>query len=144
MNTRTVSLRAPRRSRQGMTLIEVIVAMVILTILAILAVTALFYPRLLVVNSGLEQSAIHAGIAEIERHLDDFQTPTPRTVNGFNTDGWALSDDKFTTTTNILDDADSGGNPGEYVRIKTSVKYRDGKTVDLITYRSRLPAGSQR
>ena len=139
MNNQTDSLRAPRRSRQGMTLIELLVGAVILGILALMASTAFFYPRLLVVNSGLEQSAIHAGIAEIEMHLYDTNFVS---LGTFNTDGRVPID--IDTTITETNDVDSGGNPGKYAEIKTTVEYRDGKTVDLITYRSLEVPSNQR
>jgi prepilin-type N-terminal cleavage/methylation domain-containing protein len=126
-----------KRLRQGMTLVEVMLAAVILAILAVVSANALFYPRLLVVNSGLEQSAINAGIGELERHLNSYITPSNRGL--FDTDGWSLNDTPNSFITSAIyknDYEDYGGHEGEYVEIKTTVEYRDGKTVDLITYRS--------
>lgn len=117
-----------------MTLVEVMLSAAILAILAIMATTALFYPRLLVVNSGLEQSAIHAGIGEIERNL--YATNSTLLVQ-FTTDGW----DPITITTipNIITNSIPGtvGDTAEYLEIETTIEYRDGKApVELITYRS--------
>ena len=69
---------------QGMTLVEVMLSIAILAILAILSVTALFMPRYLVINSGQEQSAIHAGSAAMERHLHNHLFPVD--AGTFNTD----------------------------------------------------------
>jgi len=139
---KTGSVFTKRNARKGMTLVEVMVSMAILAILAILAVTSLFYPRYLVVNSGLEQSAIHAATAEIERHLHNHLAPGDPGI--FNTDGWVLDDVSITTTaTNVItekvytDDA-------KYLEIKTTIKYRDRKTVELVTYRSLEVPSSKR
>ena len=137
-------MKNPRLNKQGLTLLEVMLSIAILAILAVLASSSLFYPRYLVVNSGLEQSAIHAATAEIERHLNNYQNPVPR--GQFNTDGWTFT---TTTITNELSDPHNvfGGGIGDdadYLEISTSVTYRDGKTVDLITYRSLEVSSSQR
>lgn len=134
-----------RKNKQAITLVEVMISAVILAILAILAVTSLFYPTFLVVNSGLEQSAIHAGTAEIERHLNNYLNPVLR--GEFNTDGWPLI--SVTTTTEPVDPPDPviGGGVGdvaEYLKIRTTIEYRDGETVDLITYRSLEVPSSER
>ncbi len=131
-------MKSPNQ-KSGLTLIEVMLSVIVLAILAILGVGSLFYPRLLVVNSGLKQSAIHAGTAEIERHWNNPDSPTP--VGEFNTDGWTVN-----VTTNIMtltDPNDTGfdfgggvGDEAEYDEISTTVEYRDGQTIELITYRS--------
>ncbi len=125
-----------------MTLIEVIVGAVILGILAIMASTAFFYPRLLVVNSGLEQSAIHAGIGKIERNLHSIDS----TLDQFNTDGWPLQN----VTTNFTphqEDVVGGAidDEAKYLEIEVKVDYRDGKPpVEFITYRSLEVLSNQR
>ena len=131
-------MKNPRPNKTGMTLIEVMLSIAILAILAVLASSSLFYPRYLVATSGLEQSAIHAATAEIERHLNDYTAPVPR--GQFNTDGWT-----FTITTNLTTHTDSiFSDDADYLEISTSVTYRDGKTVDLVTYRSLEVSSSQR
>ena len=144
MKISTVPVCNNKRSRQGMTLVEVMLAAVILGILAVVASNSLFYPRWLVVNSGLEQSAIHAATAELERHLHSIDS-TP--LGQFNTDGWPLQN-VTTNVTQLHDDGvDFGGAIGDradYLEIKTTVEYRDGKTVELITYRSLKVPSDQR
>ena len=134
MKIQPVSAREKKQTRQGMTLIEVIVAAAILAILAIMASTAFFYPRLLVVNSGLEQSAIHAGIAEIEWHLYNHTDAVELGI--FNTDGWDIDDADITSRvrTNY---AFQNPDKGKYLVISNSIFFRDGEPpVELITYRS--------
>ncbi len=136
-----VPVCAKKQACRGMTLIEVIVAMIVLSILAILAVNALFYPRYLVVTSSLEQSAIHAATAEIERHLNNYTSPVERKI--FNTDGWTPV--SITTATNIvIDPIDTTSDNAQYLKIETTVEYRDGKILNLITYRSLEVPSSKR
>ena len=104
----------------------------ILSILAVLAVTSLFYPQYLVVTSGLEQSAIHAANSEIERYLYDYENPTDPGI--FQTGNFNVT---ITNELTVINENMGGvGDEAEYVEIRTSVEYRDGKTVDLVTYRS--------
>ena len=128
-----------------MTLIEVILAALILGILAVALTTALFYPRYLVITSALEQSAIHAGTAEIERHL--FNHLDPAVEPGvFETDGRALSSALANITTSITtnDTENIDGDPYTYLVISNSITYRDGKTVEMVTYRSLMISPSER
>jgi len=142
MNTPTDSLRAPRRSRQGMTLIEVIVGAVILGILSIMASTAFYYPRLLVVNSGLEQSAIHAGIAEIERNL---YATNSVSLGTFNTDGWDITVSPNPPTLRTETIPGTSGDTCKYLVISNSISFRDGEPpVEFITYRSLEVPSNQR
>ncbi len=142
MNIQTVSLRAPRRSRQGMTLIEIMIGAAILAILAVMASTAFFYPRLLVVNSGLEQSAIHAGIAEIERHL---YATNSVSLGQFNTDGWNITVSPNPPTLRTETIPGTSGDTCEYLVISNSISFRDGEPpVELITYRSLEVPSNQR
>ena len=133
------------RRRKGVTLIEVILSSVILAILAMLAVNAIFYPRLLVVNSGLEQSAVHAATAELEGHLDDFENPVFR--GQFNTDGWIIQNGDITVAPLIPTNETIPGTSGDscaYLPIHVTINFRDGKTVELVTYRSQEIASDQR
>lgn len=128
----------------GFTLIEVLLSVGILAILAVLAVTSLFYPTHLVVSSGLEQNAINAGNAEIERHLNNYNNPVSQ--GNFSTDRWSVS---VTTNLVILSDPSGvfGGSVGDhadYLAISTSVEYQDGETITLVTYRSLEIASSER
>lgn len=134
-----------RKTRSGMTLIEVMLAAAILGILAVAMTTALFYPRYLVVNSSLEQSAIHAGTAEIERHLNN--TNNPAASGDFGTAGWAPVINQPDINDTFDRGEDFGGDIGDkahYRTIKTTIEYRDGKTVELITYRSVMVTNSER
>ena len=128
------------KSKGGMTLVEVMLGVTILAILAVLAATSLFYPRYLVVTSALEQSAIHAGSSEIEGYLRNYTNSAPNCQ--FNTAGWNLSVTNITTTTDIITEA--AYDNCRYLHIKTSVSYRDGKTVQFETYRSLEVLGSLR
>jgi len=121
-----------QRNRRGMTLVEVILGAAILGVLAVAVITALFYPRYLVVTSAIEQSAIHAGSSEIEGYLRHYTNSATQCQFGMS--GWIIGAANITTTTNII--PDPAYNTCHYVEIKTSVAYRDGKTVDLVTYRS--------
>jgi prepilin-type N-terminal cleavage/methylation domain-containing protein len=115
-----------------MTLIEVMLSIAILAIMAVLGVGALFYPRYLVVTSALEQNAIHAGSAEIERHLRSAGSPAAGgqfKLAGWNTD---LTIPPPVITTNVV-----SGDDCDYYKITTTITYRDGKQVKLETYRSR-------
>ena len=144
MKISTVPVCAKKQAQQGMTLIEVILGAIILGILAVMASTALFYPRLLVVNSGLEQSAIHAATAEIERQLNR-QNPTPRTPNGFNTDGWEIKDKDISPPNLSTNYAFNNPDKGKYLVISNSISFRDGEPpVELITYRSLEVPSSKR
>ncbi|QHI70513.1 type II secretion system protein [Tichowtungia aerotolerans] len=134
----------PTVNNTGITLIEVMLSIVILAILAVVAVTALFYPTYLVVMSSIEQSAINAGNTEIEAHLNNYKKPI--TQGSFYTDGWTVS-----TTNDVVDynDLPSDYAPGtgdkvKYVLIKTTVGYRDGHSVELVTYRSLEISSSER
>lgn len=149
---KTVSVSDKDRTRKGMTLVEVMLSAAILAIMAIMVTTALFYPNLLVVNSGLEQSAIHAGIGELEGYLNDFENPALAEPGQFNTGGWDL-EGKIDTPPALLkhDDNDLLNNPlgldangAEYVEIRTTINYRAGKTVELVTYRSLEVSSSER
>jgi prepilin-type N-terminal cleavage/methylation domain-containing protein len=129
-----------KNRRGGMTLVEVILGIAILAILAVMGATALFYPRYLVVTSALEQSAIHAGSAEIERYLNNYLNPVTNGV--FKTSGWPLINVSRSITTNkeFVNISDSY----RYLVISTAITYRDGKTVDLVTYRSLEVSSSER
>jgi len=120
----------------GFTLIEVLLSVGILAILAVLAVTSLFYPTHLVVSSGLEQNAINAGNAEIERHLNNYNNPVSR--GNFSIDGRSVS---VTTNLVILSDPNgvfggSGGDHADHLKILTLVEYEAGEIINLVTYRS--------
>ncbi|MFA6172523.1 MAG: prepilin-type N-terminal cleavage/methylation domain-containing protein [Kiritimatiellales bacterium] len=128
MKTNLFSSKQPR----GMTLVEVMLSVAILGILAVLAVTSLFYPRYLVVTGALEQNAIHAGSAEIERHLHNYGAPAA--PGQFSLAEWNIAGTDITAVTNII--TEPVYDDCRYVHIKTTVTYRDGKTVELETYRS--------
>ncbi len=140
---KTDSVSAAKRTRTGMTLVEVMLGAAILAILAALATTALVYPRLLVVNSGREQSAIHAATAEIERHLHNHLAPADPGI--FNTDGWIIQNTNIPplVATNETIPGTSG-DTCEYLPIHVTIDYRDGKTVELVTYRSLEVSSSER
>ena len=141
MKISTVPVCAKKQAQQGMTLVEVMLGAAILAILAVMASTAFFYPRLWVVNSGLEQSAIHAGIAEIERNL---YATNSVSLGQFNTDGWEVS--------NVVGEplpfselVDGGPETCDYLVISNAISFRDGEPpVELITYRSLEISSSKR
>jgi prepilin-type N-terminal cleavage/methylation domain-containing protein len=126
------------KTRRGLTLIEVMISIAILAIMAVLAVGALFYPRYLVVTSALEQNAIHAGSAEIERHLRS--TNSPAASGQFKLAGWNTDLIPITTFTNNV----VPGDGCDYDKITTTITYRDGKQMKLETYRSREVTSSFR
>ncbi len=127
-----------------MTLIEVMLGAAILAILAVMASKAFFYPRLWVVNSGLEQSAIHAGIAEIERNLHNHTNAVERKT--FNTDGWSIVDEDYSLSSPVIrTNYALPSNKGKYLVISNSISFRDGKPpVEFITYRSLEVPSSKR
>ena len=142
MKISTVPVCTKKKARQGMTLIEVILGAVILGILAVMASTAFFYPRLLVVNSCLEQSAIHAATAELERHLYAINSTE---LGEFNTDGWEITGANISLPNFSTNYAFQNPVKGKYLVISTSISFRDGEPpVDLITYRSLEVPSSQR
>ena len=127
-------------NRDGFTLVEVILSAGILAILAVLAVTSLYYPAHLIVASGVEQAAIHAGNSEIERHLNNYNNPVPAGL-------FVIKGGRINVVTNEiyeLFDAHSefGGGAGDkahYLMIATTIEYQNGgelNTVRLNTYRS--------
>jgi prepilin-type N-terminal cleavage/methylation domain-containing protein len=120
------------QQQRGMTLVEVLLGVAILGIMAVLAVTSLFYPRYQVVTSALEQNAIHAGSAEIESHLRNYINPVNR--GQFDLAGWSGGNASITTVTNII--TESAYDDCRYLGIATTVTYRDGRVVNLVTYRS--------
>jgi prepilin-type N-terminal cleavage/methylation domain-containing protein len=126
------------KTRRGLTLIEVMLSIAIIAIMAVLGAAALFYPRYLVVTSALEQNAIHAGSAEIERYLRS--AGSPAASGQFNLAGWNTA---LTPNTAVSTDVVSGDNC-DYDKITTTITYRDGKTVSLETYRSREVTSSFR
>jgi prepilin-type N-terminal cleavage/methylation domain-containing protein len=120
------------KTRRGMTLIEVMLSIAIIAIMAVLGAGALFYPRYLVVTSALEQNAIHAGSAEIERRLRS--TNSPAASGQFSLAGWntaAIIDTDVSSTNDVV-----SGDNCDYYKITTTITYRDGKQVKLVTYRS--------
>jgi prepilin-type N-terminal cleavage/methylation domain-containing protein len=127
----TSSLRS--KNKRGMTLVEVLLGAAILSILSIAAVTSLFFPLSLVIASGQEQTAIHAGIADIERHLHDVNDLPGAGI--FTLDGASLTGADILTTATVITE-DPGGDPYRYLLISNTVTFLNGKTVELVTYRS--------
>ncbi|MBC8206076.1 MAG: type II secretion system protein [Kiritimatiellales bacterium] len=139
-------MKSLKNSKQAMTLIEVMLSIGIIAILAVLSVTSLYYPTQLVVNSGREQSAIHAGIGELERNLKNPGLWHLGSQGELNNDGWepSISNAPVEIVTN---DVPGTADQSEYTIIRTTVNYGNGddeKNIELLTYRSRLPEGSQR
>lgn len=122
-----------RKHARGMTLVEIMLALAILGVLAVATLISLFYARYLAVTSDIEQSAIHAGISDIERNLYSHLSPAPR--GDSTTAGWSIEETNITTsiTTNT---EFYGTDDYSYLVISNTVTYRDGKTVEFITYRS--------
>jgi len=123
------------KKRRGMTLVEVLLGTAILAILAVLAMTSLFYPRYLAVTSALEQNAIHAGSSDMERYLHNYSSPAAG-FGQFRVAGWNLINGVDIVTTAIPTNDVVSGAVCRFLRIKTTVTYRDGKTVQLETCRS--------
>ena len=143
--------RGDKKSQQGVTLVEVLLAVAMIAILAIAAAHSLFYPQWLITNSALEQSATHVGVGEIERNLHAINAAAR---GMFNTDNWIIEDDNTDTTVisasdDNADDFDTevpntSGDNADYYVIRSKVEYRDGKSIDVTTYRSKNPPNSQR
>lgn len=123
----------PNNCRRGVTLIEIMLSVILLAILAVLSVNSLFYPRYLIVNSNLEQTAINAGNSQIERHIYNAGLPGPTGL--FETDGWLLTSSNFTWSATEVTNY-FGGEAYNYLIISNTVTYRDGKTVEFVTCRS--------
>lgn len=129
------------KRKGGLTLIEVMLSLAIIAILSITTLVAIPYARHLTCRSAAEQSAIHAGSSDIERQLHDYINPLgPVAQSDFNTDGWTNSLMSYATVkTNFI-----YGDEYHCLVISNTVTYRDGRTVDLVTYRSLEVPGSRR
>ncbi|HNX52125.1 MAG TPA: prepilin-type N-terminal cleavage/methylation domain-containing protein [Pontiellaceae bacterium] len=130
-----------RKKRDGMTLIEIILALAVLAVMALAALISFSYARYLAVTSDLEQSAIHAGTSDIERRLYNPASPAPQGIS--KTAGWTIETTDITTgiTTNT---EYYGTDAYHYLVISNTVTYRDGKTVEFVTYRSLEVPSSER
>lgn len=132
----------PNNLKNGLTLIEVMISLVILAILSITTLVAIPYARYMVVNSAIEQSAIHSGSSEIERRLN---YPDSVQLGAFNTDGWTntVTATAVIKTNSLYPD----GNHYEdyrYLVISNTFIRRDGRSFELITYRSLEVPSNQR
>lgn len=130
-----------KKRKGGLTLIEVMLSLAIIAILSITTLVAIPYDRYLTCRSTAGQSAIHAGSSDIERQLHDYTaSPDPVAQSDFDTDGWTNSISSYVAVkTNFI-----YGDEYRYLVISNTVTYRDGQTVDLVTYRSMEISGSRR
>ncbi len=130
-----------RKHARGMTLVEIMLALAILGILAVATLISLFYARYLAVTSDIEQSAIHAGISTIERNL--YNHLDPALPGDSITAGWIIAETNITTS--VTTNTESyGTDEYSYLVISNTVTYRDGKTIEFITYRSLEVPGNKR
>jgi prepilin-type N-terminal cleavage/methylation domain-containing protein len=130
-----------RICKGGLTLIEVMLSLAIIAILSITTLVAIPYARYLTCRSAAGQSAIHAGSSDIERQLHDYMnSPGPAAQSDFSTDGWTNRITSYAAVkTNFI-----YGEEYHCLVISNTVTYRDGKTVDLVTYRSLEVPGNRR
>lgn len=130
-------------SRQGTTLVEVMLAGVVLGILAVVGIGALFYPRYLVTAYAGKRAALHAG----SHHLEEQFAKSPSMLTDALIDFPEIYEDYYNpggkdfngeTEITLLENQVFDGQTYEVFLLETHVNYRDAdEPVSLITLRRR-------